>query len=184
MEPNAPNAERKLPLIIPNPVDEDASTDPESAVPEVYYYVLQTGRIAGPFTIKRVVEMALTHTVNRSDFVQIAGTAQWLPLPLALAPSVPPPDGTSPAPRWASILAWCWLRLRYNLDEKSLPAGWACLGIAVVGVLLSQWQLAFWVPLALPSLVAAVALLRRRRFVAGGILLIAVAVLSWIAIAR
>lgn len=184
MEPNAPNAERKQPLIIPNPVVEDASTDPEPDVPEVYYYVLQTGRIAGPFTIKRVVEMALTHTVNRSDFVQIAGTAQWLPLPVALAPSVPPPDGTNPAPRWASILAWCWLRLRYNLDEKSLQAGWICLGIAVVGVILSQWQLAFWGPLTLPPLVSAITLIRRRRFFAGGLLLAADAMIPWAAIAR
>ncbi len=184
MEPNAPNAERKLPVIIPNPVDEDESTDPEPAVPEVYYYVLQTGRIAGPFTIKRVVEMALTHTVNRSDFVQIAGSSQWLPLPVALDPSVPPPEGTNPAPQWTSILAWCWLRLRYNLDEKSLLAGWICLGIAVLGVLLSQWQLAFWGPLTLPPLVAAIALIRQRRFFAGGLLLAADAMIPWIATAQ
>ena len=164
MEPAQPN-------IIPNPPDVD---EPEPTPPELHYYVLQRGKIAGPFTILRIVEMAVARTVGRGDFIQITGSSQWRSLPETLNPALPPPEGTSPAPNWATTLHWAWLRLRYNLDEESLAAGCACLGIAAVGVLLSQWSLAFWGPLLIPPVIAAISLLRKKRYVAGALLITAV----------
>lgn len=164
--------------IIPNPPEVD---EPELTTPELQYYVLQSGRIAGPFTIRRIVEMAVSHTVGRSDFVQVAGGSQWRLLSETLNPALPPPEGTAPAPDWRTIVDWAWLRLRYNIDEKSLAAGLACLGISVLGVLLSQWSLAFWGPLCVPPIIAAIALLRRKRYVAAGLLVVAVAALPWVA---
>jgi hypothetical protein len=155
----------------PEPLNNE---DSEEIVPEQYYYVLQTGKISGPFTIKRLVEMALSRTVSRGDFVQVAGSSDWQLLPVALDPSVPPPEGTSPAPEFKTIASWSWLRLRYNLDEKSLLAGCVCLGISVLGVLFSRWTVIFWGPLILPPLVAGVALVRKRRIFAGVLLLLAV----------
>lgn len=178
MEATAPIALTRKPLIIPNPVV-DGDSEPEA--PEVYYYVLQAGRIAGPFTIKRVLEMALTKTVGKRDFVQIAGASEWLPLPRALDPDMPLPDGMRPAPDWRTIADWAWLRLRYNLDEKSLSAGCFCLSIAVLGVSLSQWSVAYWGPLMLPPIIAGVALLLRKRFIAGLILLLAVTMVPLLA---
>ena len=177
----APAAGRHQPIIIPNPVEEDESSAPEALPREVHYYVLRCGKILGPFTIKRVMEMAITHTVGRSDFVQIAGSSQWVPLPVALDPSARPPDGTNPAPDWLTISRWAWMRLRYNIDEQSLWAGCTCLTIALIGVLCTQWSVVFWGPLVLPPIVAAWALLRRKRFVAGGILFASAASIPWLA---
>ena len=166
------------PKIIPNPPDVE---QPESAPPELHYYVLQRGKIVGPFTIQRIVEMAVTHTVGSSDFIQVAGSSQWRSLSETLNPTLPAPEGTSPAPDWTTIFAWAWLRLRYNLDEKSLAAGWACLAIAVLGVLFSQWSLAFWGPLLIPPVIAAIALLRKKRHIAAALLIAAVAALPSLA---
>ncbi len=175
------DAGRHQPIIIPNPIEADEPSYTESVVRELHYYVLRCGKILGPFTIKRVMEMAITHTVGRSDFVQIAGSTQWLPLPIALDPTAAPPDGTNPAPDWRTILRWAWMRLRYNIDEKSLWAGAICLAISLIGVLCTQWPVVFWGPLVVPPLVAAWALLRRKRFVAGGILLALAASIPWMA---
>ena len=92
-----------------------------------------------------------------------------------------PPDGTSPAPDWKTIASWGWLRLRYNLDEQSLLAGCICLGIAVLGVLLTQWSAAFWGPLLLPPIFAVASLLRKKQFIAGGLLLAGVAAVPMLA---
>lgn len=177
MEQNVPASSTVKPMIIPNPVD---ANDAEVIEPEQYYYVLQYGKIAGPFTIKRVVEMAVERTVGRRDFVQKAGTSEWLSLPVALNPAEPPPAGTSPAPDWLTIASWLWMRLRYNLDEKSLVAGSACLFVAVIGVLVCNWNTCFWMPFFLPSAVAAITLLRRARFIEGGILTVAVALFPFV----
>lgn len=164
--------------IIPNPPEVD---EPEPTQPELQYYVLQSGKIAGPFTIRRIVEMAIAHTVGRADFIQVAGGSQWRSLSETLNPALPPPEGIAPAPDWTTILDWSWLRLRYNLDEKSLAAGLVCLSIAVLGVLLSQWSLVFWGPLCIPPIIAAISLLRKKRYVAAGLLVIAIASLPWLA---
>lgn len=173
------------PLIIPNPPDVEAE-QPEP--PELQYYVLQAGKITGPFTILRIVEMAVAHTVGRNDFIQIAGSSQWRSLPETLNPTLQPPDGTSPAPDWATIIDWAWLRLRYNIDEKSLLAGLACLLMALIGVLLSQWTLIFWGPLMAPPIAAALALLRKKHYIAGALLLAATGMIPvlakhWVAFA-
>ena len=181
MDAIAPSAGRHQPTIIPNPIEDDESFTSEAAPLEVHYYVLRCGKILGPFTIKRVMEMAITHTVGRSDFVQIAGSTQWLPLPIALDPTSAPPDGTNPAPDLGTILRWAWMRLRYNIDEKSLWAGAACLAIALIGVLCTQWPVVFWGPLVVPPVVAAWALLRRKRILAGSVLLVAAASIPWLA---
>lgn len=159
----------------------DESEGPEIVEKERYYYVLQNGSIAGPFAIEKVVKLAISRAVKSSDFVQVAGTEDWLLLPTALDPGTPPPEGTSPSPDWGTIATWCWLRLRYNLDEKSLAAGSVCLVMAVLGVLLSQWSAAFWGPLLLPPIVAAGALLRKTQYVAGLLLLAGVAVVPLLA---
>jgi hypothetical protein len=178
MDESTPMVSERKPLEI---LQLDDSDDSEVMEPEVYYYVLQNGSIAGPFTIKKVVEMAITHTVKRSDFVQAAGSSEWLLLPLALDPGTPAPDGTSPAPDWKTIASWSWLRLRYNLDEKSLAAGCICLAIAVLGVLVSQWSAAFWGPMLLPPIFAVASLLRKKRYVAGLLLLAGVAAVPLLA---
>ena len=178
MDEFAPTASERKPLEILHLDDSDSS---EIVEPEVYYYVLQNGRIAGPFTIKRIVELAISRTVKRSDFVQVAGTAEWLLLPTALDPATPPPDGTSPAPDFQTIASWSWLRLRYNLDEQSLLAGCICLAMAVLGVLVSQWSAAFWGPLLLPPIFAVAALLRKKQYAAGLLLLAGIAAVPLLA---
>lgn len=174
-------AGRHQPIIIPNPIEVEEYSLPEDVAREVHYYILRCGKILGPFTIKRVMEMAITHTVGRSDFVQIAGSSQWLSLPVALDPTAAPPDGTNPAPDLKTIARWAWMRLRYNIDEKSLWAGTLCLSMAVIGVLCTQWPVVFWGPLVLPPIAAAWALFRRKQFVAGLVLLAVAASIPWLA---
>ena len=123
------------PRIIPNS-DEPEDSEPQD--PEVYYYVLQTGRIAGPFSIKRVVEMALTRTVKGSDFVQVAGSADWKLLPVAIDPSVPPPEGTSPAPDWMTIASWAWLTARWTEILSCVVA--FCLRTAIISRAALIWR--------------------------------------------
>ncbi len=163
------------PVIIPNPA---VPKEPQAVGgTEPFYYILKAGTIMGPLSIRAIAQLAHSHQLDRGDFLQIAGNSHWLPLATALDPSVPPPAGTPPAPAPMTILRWGWMRLRYNLGEKSLPAGLVCLAMACLGVLLTQWPPAFWGPLVLLPIAAACALLHRRRFVAGLLLLAAVGLL-------
>lgn len=174
MEPDIPE-----PVIIPNPVEmEEPRQEGER---EAFYYILKAGTIMGPISIRTIARMAHAHQLTRGDFVQIAGNANWLPLAEALDPGVPPPDGTPPAPEFPAIMRWSWMRLRYNLGEKSLSAGLVCLGMASLGVMLTQWPSAFWAPLLVPPVLAFIRLLRKRRFVAGAFLFAGIATIPLLA---
>ncbi|MEK0449055.1 MAG: domain 2 [Verrucomicrobiota bacterium] len=168
MDPDIP-----APVFIPNP--SEIVTPPDETEREAFYYILRTGAIMGPLSIRTIARMAHAHQLTRGDFVQIAGNSNWLPLAEALDPGVPPPDGTPPAPEFPAIMRWSWMRLRYNLGEKSLSAGLVCLGMASLGVMLTQWPSAFWAPLLVPPVLAWIRLLRKRRFVAGAFLFAGIA---------
>ena len=167
------------PVIIPNPVvPEEPHRDAER---EPFYYILKDGTIMGPLSIRSIARMAHAHQLTRGDFLQIAGNSNWLPLAAALDPGSPPPDGTPPSPGFPTIIRWSWMRLRYNLGEKSLAAGLVCLGMASLGVMLTQWPSAFWAPLLVPPALAFIQLLRKRRFVAAAFLFAGIATVPLLA---
>jgi hypothetical protein len=149
------------PVITPNPVEEERVP----AAPDQYethlYFVLRHGEILGPFTFQRLLELTVAKTVSRDDFVQKSGAFEWVPLRWVLDPDNAPREDGAHAPQWKTLLSWCWMRLRYNLDERSLPAGLACLGLSIVGLLLSHWPMIFWGPWSVLAFVAGVSLYRR-----------------------
>jgi hypothetical protein len=136
-------------------------------------YVLKQGNILGPFTRERVRGALDSGELNPEDFAQTGGLAIWQPVIRVLGDYEYELRGAI-APDWRSLLHWAWLRLRYDIDENSENAGLFCLGVGLVVLALSHWTFLFWLPWVGAALLASVALLQRRRFIAGILLLIAV----------
>jgi GYF domain 2 len=164
------------PIITPNPVTDDEAPPCGDGVEAQLYFVLRQGEILGPFTFKRLIELTLAKTVSRDDFVQESGSFEWVPLRWVLDPDNAPREDGAHAPQWKTLISWCWMRLRYNLDERSLPAGLTCLGLSIAGLLLSRWPSVFWAPWSVLAFVAGIALYRRGRVAAGISLMLASAV--------
>ena len=136
------------------------------------FYVLKQGGMHGPFTREELHARFTAGIFAMEDFVQAGGVPIWQPLARVLGNEDVNPHGAI-APDWKSLVTWAWLRLRFDLDEQSVVAGWACLGIGLVALVLSHWTFVFWLPWVLASLLAALALWQRRRFLSGAFLLAA-----------
>ena len=146
---------------------------PESPQPPVdEFYVLKQGGMHGPFTREELQVRFTGGQLDMEDFVQMEGVPIWQPLARVLGNADTVPHGAI-APDWKSLLTWAWLRLRFDLDEQSVVAGWACLGIGLVALVLSRWTFVYWLPWMMAALLAALALWQRRRFLAGSLLLAA-----------
>jgi len=164
------------PVITPNPIEDDTTPGAPDQYETHLYFVLRHGEILGPFTFKSLLELTVAKTVSRDDFVQKSGSFEWVPLRWVLDPENAPREDGAHAPQWKTLLSWCWMRLRYNLDECSLQAGLLCLGFSIAGLLLSHWPVIFWAPWSVLSFIAGVALYRRNRVAAGIALMLASAV--------
>ena len=140
------------------------------------FYVLKQGGMHGPFTRADLEARCHDGLLAMEDFVQAEGVPIWQPLARILGNEDTAPHGAI-APDWKSLLTWVWLRLRYDLDEKSAITGWVCLGVGLVSLVLSHWTFIFWLPWIFAALLAALALWQRRRMVAGALLLTATIVL-------
>ena len=151
---------------------------PESPRPPLdEFYVLKNGGMHGPFTREDLQARFEAGILAGEDFVQAEGVPIWQPLVRTLGND----DGTMPhgaiAPDWKSLLTWMWLRLRFDLDQKSVVTGWVCLGIGLLALFLSHWTFLFWLPWMIAAILASLALWQRRRYVPGSILLGAAIVL-------
>ena len=153
-------------------MDSDASDAPTSD--EIY--VLKQGNILGPFTRERLRTALVSRELNPEDFAQTGGVPIWQPLGRIIEDVDLELRGAI-APDWKSLLQWAWLRLRYDIDERSEIAGSVCLGVGLLVLALSHWTFLFWLPWTGAALLAAVALLQRKRFLTGILLLIGVIVL-------
>ena len=136
------------------------------------FYVLKQGGMHGPFTREELHARFTAGIFAMEDFVQAEGVPIWQPLARVLGSEDVNPHGAI-APDWKSLVTWAWLRLRFDLDEQSVVAGWACLGIGLVALVLSHWTFVFWLPWMMAALLAALALFQRRRMMNGGALLAA-----------
>jgi hypothetical protein len=140
------------------------------------FYVLKQGNILGPFTRERL-RAALAHReLNPEDFAQTGGEPFWQPVSRLIGEVEPELRGAI-APDWKSLIQWAWLRLRYDIDERSEIAGSVCLGVGLLVLALSHWTFLFWLPWTGAALLASVALLQRRRYLVGILLLIGVILL-------
>jgi hypothetical protein len=161
------------------PSESDNPTEPSSAadVPDDNpYYVLRRGEILGPFREDQLPELVTGGLVEYDDFVQQAGSSEWLPLRWLLIPNDAQDLEGALAPTWRTLLKWSWLRLRYNLDEQSLSAGWVCLGLALAGLFLSRWPMLLWAPWAVLAFFGGIALYRRQQPGPGIALMLAAAI--------
>lgn len=136
------------------------------------FYVLKQGGMHGPFTRADLQERFTQGVLAMEDFVQAEGVPLWQPLARILGNEDTIPRGAI-APDWKSLLTWAWLRLRFDLDEESVVAGWVCLGVGLLALFLSHWTFLFWLPWMIAAILASLALWQRRRFVAGSLLLAA-----------
>ena len=134
------------------------------------FYVLKNGGMHGPFTRAELQDRFTQGILAMEDFVQAEGVPIWQPLARILGSEDTIPRGAL-APDWKSIITWAWLRLRFDLDENAVVAGWICLGIGFAALLLSRWTFIFWFPWMMASLIASLALWQRRHMFAGGLLL-------------
>jgi hypothetical protein len=164
------------PVITPNPTVEDRTPGAPDQSETHIYFVLRQGEILGPFTFNRLIELTVAKTVSGDDFVQKTGSFEWVPLRWILDPDNAPREDGAHAPQWNILISWCWLRLRHNLDERSLPAGLTCLGLSIAGVLLSRFPAIFWAPWSVLAFIAGVALYRRNRVAPGIALMLASAI--------
>lgn len=131
------------------------------------WYVLRNGAILGPFPLDALRELVKMGDIAGDVFVQRSTDTTWKPLAWALNPDAEQPDDGALAPDWETLLAWSWLRLRYNLGEQSLTAAWICIGLGSASVFLSQWRAVFWLPWFVAAAVASYSLLRRGKQTAG-----------------
>lgn len=157
--------------------EETNSPAPDESPDGKPYYVLRRGEILGPFLLSSLEDLVKEKRVEYDDFVQQAGDCDWTPLRWLLVPSSAEALDGALAPTWRTLLKWSWLRLRYNIDEKSLPAGWVCLGFALCGVFLSRWPLLLWAPWAVFAFFGGVALYHRKRTAAGISLMLSAALI-------
>ncbi len=141
------------------------------------HYVLRRGEILGPFETHQLRELVAEGNLGYDDFVQQTGSSEWLPLRWLLVPDDAKDLDGALAPTWKTLLKWSWLRLRYNLDEQSLSAGWVCLGLALSGLFLSRWPMLLWAPWAVLAFFGGVALYRRERIGSGIALMLAAAII-------
>lgn len=157
----------------------DTSSTPEPVEPadENPYYVLRRGEILGPLDLEQLKELIAADRLAYDDFVQQAGSAEWLPVRWLLIPEESQDLEGALAPTWRTLIKWAWLRLRYNLDEQSLSAGWVCLGLAMIGLFLSRWPVLLWAPWAILAFFGGIALYRRNRPGSGISLMIAAALI-------
>ena len=157
----------------------DTSSTPEPVEPaeENPYYVLRRGEILGPLDLEQLKELIVAERLAYDDFVQQAGSAEWLPVRWLLIPEESQDLEGALAPTWRTLIKWAWLRLRYNLDEQSLSAGWVCLGLAMTGLFLSRWPVLLWAPWAILAFLGGIALYRRNRPGSGISLMIAAALI-------
>jgi hypothetical protein len=142
-----------------------------------HYYVLQAGFIAGPFTQEQLLTHTLQRTFGRDDVVQIAGRADWMPLGAALDSAGA--SEVKAAPEWQVILRWAWIRLRYNLDERSLRAGLVLTGISTLFVIASRVRGALWMPWLVLACAAGIALLRQKKQALAALVILASAAAAW-----
>lgn len=169
--------EETEPTIIPNPPDDETSHLPDAPDPaeQRIYFVLKAGEILGPLTFRKLVTFIAAKTITKDDLVQEGGSHEWVPVRWVLDPKDGPREEGATAPTWRTLLSWAWMRLRYNLDEQSLPAGLVCLGASVLGLLLSQWPAVFWIPWAVLAFLAGASLHRRGKSLPGVLLMLAAA---------
>ncbi len=143
------------------------------------YYVLRRGEILGPFKIEDLAELVASSTLEYDDFAQQTGSSEWHPLRWLLVPDEAQDLEGALAPTWHTLIKWSWLRLRYNLDEQSLSAGWVCLGFAMLGLFLSRWPIILWAPWAVLAFLGGIALYRRDRPGTGITLMLSAAVIPF-----
>jgi hypothetical protein len=133
----------------------------------------------GPFSEEELRAGVADGRFEVRDFVQVEGQVVWQPLGRILEASEEELRGAV-APDWVCILKWAWVRLRYNLDEQGALAGVTCLVLGTLSLALSNWPFVFWIPWFLAAVVAAIALFRRKREAAGGLILLAVLTVPWL----
>ena len=156
---------------------ESSTTEPAETPSENPHYVLRRGEILGPFEMPQLRELVAGGMLEYDDFVQQTGSSEWLPLRWLLIPDDAQDLDGALAPTWRTLLKWSWLRLRYNLDEQSLSAGWVCLGLALGGLFLSRWPMLLWAPWAVLAFFGGIALYRRDRVAPGIALMLASAII-------
>ena len=125
--------------------------------------------------MEELTKLVSDKKLDYDDFVQQTGSSEWLPLRWLLVPNDARDLEGALAPTWRTLMKWAWLRLRYNLDEQSLYAGWVCLALALGGLFLSRWPMLLWAPWAVLAFFGGIALYRRGRPGSGIALMIAAA---------
>jgi hypothetical protein len=131
---------------------------------------------SGPFTRERLRTALASRELNPKTSRRLVAFPIWQPLARIIGDIEVELRGAI-APDWKSLIQWAWLRLRYDIDERSEIAGSVCLGVGLLVLALSHWTFLFWLPWTGAALLAAVALLQRKRFLTGILLLIGVIVL-------
>ncbi len=157
----------------PTHSEKSPASSPNESIADNPHYVLRRGKILGPFGLEELTKLVSAGTLEHDDFVQQPGSSEWLPLRWLLVPNDAQDLEGALAPTWRTLLKWAWLRLRFNLDERSLYAGWVSLALALGVLFLSRWPMLLWAPWAVLAFFGGVALYRRGRPGTGIALMIA-----------
>ena len=128
--------------------------------PRMNYFVLKQGDTLGPFSRDEIVAQLAQGTFEATDFGQVEGTKHWAPLSQLLDPESAAGSGAL-APDWKTILVWVSRRARHALTEQPMHAGFFCVAIGFVFVLLSWWSPLLWMPWFLTACFAGILLFRR-----------------------
>lgn len=126
------------------------------------YFVLKRGEILGPFRKEELVTQLEGKSFEPEDFAQSEGSKHWMPLrDLLNSAKAAGDDSGAFAPDWTTLRIWAWRRVRHSILYEPVRAGFVCVGIGLVVVLLTWWTPLLWLPWFLVAALAGILLFRR-----------------------
>lgn len=144
----------------------------ESPNTSLDYYILKAGKTLGPLTLANLEAGLADGRYKPEDLFQTGDEPMWRPLSEII--EVVAEEAVPVAPDWKCISKLAWLRLRHNVQEQSVQTGAICLAAGALTYGLTRWPAIFLVPWLAIAVAAGVILIRRRREMAGTILLLGV----------
>jgi len=137
------------------------------------YHILKDGKTLGPLTLGDLEAGLADGRYKPEDLFRTGDEQMWGPLS-EIIEVVATKEVEPAALSWKYISSLAWLQLRVNLQEQPVQTGTISLAAGALTFALTRWPAVFLAPWLGVAVAAGVVLIRRRREMAGTILLLGV----------